>query len=74
MKKLFNDDDSADEETPILRTNKEYERVYNSFREKELKQKREDGYGLIYTLTVNSHGSCMVLCSQGQGTKCPTFR
>lgn len=39
MKKLFNDNSDSDEETPILKTNKEYERVYNSFREKELKQK-----------------------------------
>lgn len=39
MKKLFNDSSDSDEETPVLKTNKEYERVYNSFREKELKQK-----------------------------------
>lgn len=41
MKKLFNDDSESDGEAPVLRTNKEYEKVYNSFREKELKQKRE---------------------------------
>lgn len=47
MKKLFNDNSDSDGETTVLKTNKEYERVYNSFREKELKQKREfrkDGF------------------------------
>lgn len=37
MKRLFNDD--SEDEAPVLTTNKEYEKVYNSFREKELKQK-----------------------------------
>lgn len=41
MIKLFNDNSDSDEETVVLKTNKEYEKVYNSFREKELKQKRE---------------------------------
>lgn len=42
VQKLFNDaSDSEDEATPVLKTNKEYEKHYNSFREKELKQKCE---------------------------------
>lgn len=42
MKRLFNDQSDSDEETPVLKTNKEYEKVYNSFREKELKQRLKD--------------------------------
>lgn len=42
MKKLFNDDNSDSDgegQAPVLKTNKEYEKHYNSFREKELKQR-----------------------------------
>lgn len=50
MKKLFNDNTDSDEETPVLKTNKEYERVYNCFREKELKQKREMDIAQLYLI------------------------
>lgn len=38
---LFEDDSGSEDDVQVLKTNKEYEKNYNAFRQKELKQKRE---------------------------------
>lgn len=54
--RLFDDDDQSDEET-TFKTNKDYAKTYNTYRQKELLKKRK-----LYTNYVTAMSNNLHMC------------